>query len=86
MRLCIPNAALGEAVTPMEGYGFTNLVGFIDNTTETVAVLGFLMLQNWYFWTSATIYENLQRIFISYSERCIQALNLRAQITHAQKR
>ena len=46
MRLCIPNAALAEAVSPMEGYEFTNLVGFIDNTTETVAVLGFLMLQN----------------------------------------
>lgn len=46
MRLCIRNAALGEAVSPMEGYGFTNLVGFIDNATETVAVLGFLMLQN----------------------------------------
>ena len=58
MRLCIPNAAMGEAVSPMEGYGFTNLVGFIDNATETVAVLGFLMLQNWYFWTSAIIYQN----------------------------
>ena len=49
-----------EALRPLVGAGCTALVRSIKEALKT-RVLGFLRLQNEYFWTAATIYDNLQQ-------------------------